>query len=87
MILLAGSDGDDNVQGGSGNDIVSGNAGVNTLTGGPGNDIFVCGSGGGDRITDFQPGQDLRFGSYIPGVHSNTNSTPSTEYFEMLALV
>jgi Ca2+-binding RTX toxin-like protein len=34
MILLAGGDGDDNVQGGSGNDIVSGNAGVNTLTDG-----------------------------------------------------
>jgi Ca2+-binding RTX toxin-like protein len=82
MILLAGGDGDDNVQGGSSNDIVSGNASVNTLTGGSGNDIFVCGPGGGDRITDFQPGQDLRFGSYIPGAAPTPTQPPALNFLK-----
>ena len=65
--VVSGGNGDDNVQGGAGNDKVFGNAGVNILTGGGGNDIFFCGPNGQDRITDFQPGQDLRFGTCILG--------------------
>ena len=65
--VVSGGNGDDNVQGGAGNDKVFGNAGVNILTGGPGNDIFFCGPSGQDRITDFQPGQDLRIGTCILG--------------------
>jgi Ca2+-binding RTX toxin-like protein len=61
---VSGNAGNDIVQGDAGNDIISGNAGVNTLTGGPGRDIFVCGPNG-DTITDFRPGQDLRFGNCI----------------------
>ena len=78
-----GGDGDDNVQGSSSNDIVSGNAGINTLTGGPGNDIFVCGPGGGDRITDFQPGQDLRFGSYIPAAAPTPTQPPAPNFLNV----
>lgn len=62
---ISGGDGDDNVQGGAGNDLVIGNAGVNILTGGPGIDFFFCGPSGADIITDFQPGQDRRFGTCI----------------------
>jgi Ca2+-binding RTX toxin-like protein len=74
--LVSGGDGDDNVQGGEGSDIVAGIGGINTLTGGPGNDLFLCGRGG-DTITDFTPGQDIRFGNCIlaPAQSSQATST------------
>ena len=63
---VSGGDGDDNVRGGAGNDIKFGNAGTDYFDWrGPANDIFFCRSGGTDRIIDFQPGQDLRFGTCI----------------------
>jgi RTX calcium-binding nonapeptide repeat (4 copies) len=72
---VSGGDGDDNVHGAAGNDIVAGNAGANTLTDGPDNDLFLCGPSGQDRITDFQPGQDLRFGTCILGPASAPTPT------------
>ena len=71
---VSGNDGNDIVRGDAGNDIVSGNAGTNTLSGGPGGDIFFCGPSGTDIITDFQTGQDLRFGTYILAPATATSS-------------
>ena len=65
--VVSGGNGDDNVQGGAGNDKVFGNAGVNILTGGPGNYISVVNEVVKDRITDFQPGQDLKIWNRTPG--------------------
>jgi Ca2+-binding RTX toxin-like protein len=62
--VLNGRDGRDNLKGGSGDDRLAGNEGNDTLLGGPGLDTFVIdtpldGSTNVDRITDFNPAQDV----------------------------
>lgn len=67
---LDGNNGRDALIGGAGNDTLIGGADVDRLTGGEGSDRLSGGAGhdrfiwqspneGGDRITDFTPGQDL----------------------------
>ena len=58
--FLKGRGGKDNLMGGNGNDILIGGYGRDTLTGGNGRDQFVYDvlKEGGDRITDFNVGQD-----------------------------
>ena len=77
LAILLGVNGDDNVQGGAGNDFVSGNAGVNILTGGSGIDFFFCGPSDADIITDFQPGQERRFGTCILSPTPAQSETPT----------
>lgn len=67
--LLDGSAGDDTLAGGAGNDTLVGGEGADelrggrgsdVLSGGAGSDVFVLsGSGGTDRILDFEDGLDL----------------------------
>lgn len=60
---LAGGRGADIINGGNGDDRISGGLGRDRLTGGQGADSFVFSSSGGganrDRITDFDPDEDL----------------------------
>ncbi|SDE43088.1 Ca2+-binding protein, RTX toxin-related [Paracoccus isoporae] len=62
---LDGGEGDDTISGGGGDDRIAGGGGDDHLSGGSGADVFVfapakAGSGiERDRITDFDPGQDL----------------------------
>jgi hypothetical protein len=59
---LTGGDGADTVKGGDGDDLVNGGFGRDRLVGGAGADGFGFGDGfsdvGGDRIADFQTGED-----------------------------
>jgi len=59
-MIVAGAS-SDMVDAGAGNDIITGGKGYDLLTGGAGRDIFVYNSAreGGDRITDFHPGEDM----------------------------
>ncbi|NKD77728.1 hypothetical protein HEQ60_08145 [Haematospirillum sp. H1815] len=58
---LNGGEGEDWLKGDGGNDILTGGAGADTLHGGPGADTFryaTTAETHGDRILDFQPGED-----------------------------
>jgi Ca2+-binding RTX toxin-like protein len=66
--VLLGQDGDDGLSGGAGDDVIEGGFGADNLAGGDGKDVFVYQTAnggaaelialGGDRIIDFQHGQD-----------------------------
>lgn len=57
---LEGNAGNDRMKGGAGNDLLVGGMGKDVMTGGAGADEFRfhTAAEGGDRITDFSPGQD-----------------------------
>lgn len=59
--IIRGGFGNDHLSGGPGADTLSGGAGDDILTGGVGSDQFVFGGvdTGRDRLTDFDPAQDL----------------------------
>jgi len=90
--ILYGGGGPDTLSGGEGYDRLDGGAGADVLTGGPQSDTFVVGypttigrppqtgiGAAADRITDFEPGQDVidlrafwNFGD--PGVNFRGNA-------------
>lgn len=58
--LVLGGAGADSLFGGAGEDVIRDGAGADVMTGGAGADVFVLArDGAADRITDFDPGQDL----------------------------
>jgi Ca2+-binding RTX toxin-like protein len=59
--LLSGGEGGDLLQGGDGDDLLHGGAGQDRLEGGSGLDRFAGSLNGlaGDRIADFQPGEEI----------------------------
>ncbi|MFN3643138.1 MAG: calcium-binding protein [Gemmobacter sp.] len=79
---LVGGGGLDNLFGGDGNDLLNGGAGRDRLVGGQGADVLTGGADadrfvfnapaeGGDRITDFRPGEGdrivLNLAAFLPG--------------------
>lgn len=58
-MLLAGSDGPDDLRGGAGADVIRDGGGRDRLTGGAGADVFVfCYDRIADAVTDFDPAED-----------------------------
>jgi hypothetical protein len=58
--VLYGGNGNDTLSGGAGDDVVTGGYGKDLMTGEAGADVFVfSGRSGTDRITDFDPAEDL----------------------------
>jgi Ca2+-binding RTX toxin-like protein len=72
--MLYGGNGNDTLSGGAGDDLVSGGHGSDVLTGDAGADVFVfSGRGGTDRITDFDPAEDLLH--FVGGSRSSVRFT------------
>lgn len=68
--ILYGADGDDLLLGGAGADVLIDGFGEDQLSGGAGADIFVLTHDGQrDRITDFDPGEDMLDLSALPLLH------------------
>ena len=55
---ISGGPGRDTVMGGAGLDWLDGGKGGDLLTGGSGRDLFLFGTGGRDKVTDFELGRD-----------------------------
>ncbi|WP_397419947.1 S8 family serine peptidase, partial [Phenylobacterium sp.] len=66
---LLGGQGSDTLNGGSGSDSLDGGAGADTLAGGSGNDVmaFRRGEAGGDVVSDFAAGDQVRLIGFAAG--------------------
>jgi Ca2+-binding RTX toxin-like protein len=66
---LLGGRGTDTINGGSGSDSIDGGLGADSIIGGAGNDVLVFrrGEAGGDVVSDFAAGDQVRLVGYAAG--------------------